>query len=81
LDSQTKYNIGLAVALSIPLSLQLSTLLIRLGRVDITMNKYIVSFGVASTAIYSLLRFYWFNQEMDKKYSAIWLKSTGKLDK
>ncbi len=44
-------------------------------------NKYIIGGGLVVTLIYGYYRIYSFDKKMDKKYTPIWLKSTGKLDK
>jgi hypothetical protein len=81
LDLQNKYNIALAFIMAIPFTLQISTLLVKWKLTTIDHNKYVIGLGITATAVFGFMKFYWLNEEMDKKYTAIWLKSTGKLDK
>jgi hypothetical protein len=65
---------------SIPVALQISTVLYRLRLIKETGN---IVFGIAivSSISWGCYKFYKFNREMDAKYTPIWLKSTGKLEK
>ena len=79
-DVQNKYNILYTMGLFIPITIQLTNISKYLGIYEFK-NKYAIIIGVAFGFMFGFFRNYQFGKEMDKKYSAIWLKSIGKLDR
>jgi hypothetical protein len=74
-DYQNKFNMLFAVSMTLPLMLQVTTYFKTYNAYNIGAAMFVVTFA------HGFYKLYRFNRDMDKKYTPIWLKSTGKLEK